>query len=160
MQNDIVKAIEKAFAFHPYGQPKPSVYGNWVMGPTFIIKVEDTTNLAFAHLSNLWVTNTTSEQSKLEAVLEKESEADLAISLCQAKHKATPKCTYRSFTGAGSKFGLEVGYPLALLGKKAGVTSWKTINNDVGVLTFGYNSKDEFVCILIGRRVGLDHEEK
>jgi hypothetical protein len=154
-----IKAINAAFAFHPYGQNKPSVYGAWVMGPTFVVKVPSADDMAFAHLSDLWVTTPASEQAKLKAVLEKETEADVSVSLDINKHTATPKCTYRTLRGAGTKFGFEVGFPLARLAKVLGVDSWKTVNNDVGVLVFGYK-QDEFVGLFIGRRVGLDHEEK
>ena len=160
--DQMVKAIQTAFNFHPFGMSHPAVMDHWVYGPLFAVKVENSGTLAFAHLSSVWKPQPEAEQGRLETLMGMEPESTKIIALTKDKHSSKPKCTYRVFDGAGTQYPLELCFPLVQLAKKLGVDRWTTTPDETGIMVFGYK-EDKMIAIMCARRVVQEHfleEEK
>lgn len=157
---ELTKYIQKAFDFHPFGFEKPQMYDQWVMGPVFIVKLpDDPERMAFDFLAGVYMQDP-SWQIKFTKLIGEAKNATQQITLSKSKHESSPKCTYRMFGDEPqATYPLELAYPLVMLAKKLGISSWRTTPGATNVMVFGYNDADELLGVFAARRVTEDHVE-
>lgn len=149
------KAVDKAFAYHPYRIPQVELFGGWIAGPTFMVR-GDYTNPVDGQAESIFTPDPLISY-KAKGLLDAAARAKPAkvsksghdkkqgfkTDKYGAEHPATAKsCTCRAVYLDGKPVA-EIAFPLLSLGKKVGVDEWEALD----LLLYGYK-KGELVAVL------------
>lgn len=158
-RSPLERAVDKAWAYHPFRQPEPLSAGGWVIGPTFVVKGEYT-NAVDGEEAPIWKADPFLGM-KAKGILASVDEATEEVFISKgghpkvqefkvdkfgAEHPATAKkCTCRYVTDdAGNQAG-EIAFPLLSLAKKVGCVTFKS--PAAGGIIFGFNKGGELVGV-------------
>lgn len=149
------KAIDKAYAYHPYRIPQVELFGEWIAGPTFVVRGEYT-NAIDGKPESIFTPDPLiayKAQGLIDAA-ERAEPAEVSKSghdkkqefktdKFGAEHPATAKtCSCRAVYVHGEPVA-EIAFPLLSLGKKVGVDAWRVLD----LVLYGFK-KDELVAVL------------
>lgn len=149
------KAVDKAFAYHPYRIPQVELFDGWIAGPTFMVKGEYTNPIS-GQSESIWTPDPLISY-KAKGLLDAAERAEPArvskdghdkkqefkTDKFGAEHPATAKkCTCRAVYLQEEPIA-EIAFPLLSLGRKVGVDEWKVLD----LVLYGFK-KGELVAVL------------
>lgn len=155
------RAVDRAFAYHPFRLPDVQVVDKWVVGPTFMVKGDYTCPLD-GNPHSIWKVDGML-RLKVVGMLSGADEATEVVTIASAGHPkqaethidkygaerpTTPtKCTCRAILNESGEPVAEVGFPLLSLGKKVAVEVWRFA---AGVL-YGFNKDGDLVAVIAAK---------
>ena len=153
------KAVDKAFAYHPFRLPSVQTHDGWVVGPTFIVQGDYSCPIDGSTGHSIWRMDPLlglkmkgiieATEGTVEVTVSKDGH-EKEQSFKKDKHGALQpindkKCTCRAIF-QGEKAIAEIAFPLLSLGKKVKPDVWRYGN---GCL-YGFN-KGDLVCVLAAK---------
>lgn len=153
------KAVDKAFAYHPYKQSAIMAEGGYIIGPTFVVRGDYASPLSEGNSRGLW-RDDPFLPLKAQGILAAAGGPVLSVEVDKgghpmeqisatdkfgAEHVQTPKkCTCRAVRSDGVAVG-ELGFPLFTLAKKAGASTYTKPEDSP--LVFGWDGDNLVVAL-------------
>lgn len=164
------KAVDRAFDYHPYGFDGVKLFGEWIVGPTFIVRTDGPERYrprkqkTIFHPSAQWqliatslISQGRSAKLRLDVRDEGHNKKPTEVSIKDEKGNRAKtmrpggKCTGRAiYIGQGAW--KELAYPLYALGKKLGVESYWALDAHTNVI-FGFSKEKRLLAIFSPRGI-------